>query len=232
MGVNGVRFAESETGWGQSLENEGSLRRKEDLSSLERVLVLASADGVAGITAGATLTAALGLAFVTIYTTNRRLSEERDRHMRELDHDRELADLSDLRALLDEAAVAIDQARATRRQAERMVDKASAKGSSQQQRRQYVKEVSREIEQTVRPLVAMNARLRVRLGADDPITTALDEAANHLQVMNLYSLFLQWLDDAKEDDDTAAQAKKRGSDFERASETFLAAAAQRAGAHI
>jgi hypothetical protein len=231
VGVAGVRFAESGTGWGQSREIRGPGEGKR-LSSLKLVLVLASADGVAGITAGATLTAALGLAFVTIYTTNRRLSEERDRHIRDLDHDRELTDLSDLRALLDEAAVAIDQARAARLQAERMATRASVQGISQQQRQQYAREASKELEQTVRPLVAMNARLRVRLGADDPITTALDQAANHLQIMNLHTLFLQWIDDANQDDDALAKTKKRGSDFVQASEMFLAAAAQRAGARI
>jgi len=197
-----------------------------------RVLVLANAEGVAGITAGATLIAALGLALVTIYTTDRRLSEERDRHIRDLDHDRELADLSDLRELLDEAAVVVDQARASRHQAEIKVHMASAQGVPRQQRREYVEEASKEIDQTAPPLIAMNARLRVRLGADDPITTALRDAADHLQMMSVRALFLQWLDEDAADDDIAARARQEGIDFEQASELFLAAAAQRAGARI
>lgn len=196
------------------------------------MFILASADGVAGITAGATLAAALGLAFVTIYTTNRRLWAERDRHIRDLDHDRELADLSDLRALLDEAATVIDRARAARHEAEVKVRMASAQGIPEQRRRQYVDDASTEIEQTVIPLVAMNARLRVRLGADDPITTALRDAVTHLQMMSFQTMFLQWLDDDDAGDDSAERARREGENFEHASEMFFAAAVQRAGARI
>ena len=189
------------------------------------MLILASAEGVAGITAGATLTAALGLALVTIYTTNRRLSEERDRHIRELDHDRELADLADLRLLLDEAAIAIDRARAARDQTEIEVHLAGVQGITKQQRRKYVEDAAKEIAQTAPPLIAMNARLRVRLGADDPITLALTDAANHLQMMVIRAFPLQWLPDKDTDEVLVTQATQDGRDFEHASQTFFAAAA-------
>jgi hypothetical protein len=85
------------------------------------MLVLASAVEVAAITAGGTLVAALGLAVVTLHIANKRSSDETNRQLRNLDaeaerqraaltHARELADLADLRSLLDEAALALDRA--------------------------------------------------------------------------------------------------------------------------
>jgi hypothetical protein len=64
------------------------------------VNALASAEGVAAITAGATLLAGLGLALVTIYTKRQDLAL-----------DRELAGLDDLRKLLDEGGIMLNDAR-------------------------------------------------------------------------------------------------------------------------
>jgi hypothetical protein len=76
---------------------------------------------VAGITAGATLAGALGVAFVTIRTNRERLGAERERQLRDLAaeserqaaalaHDRAPTDLDDLRRLLDEATLGLERA--------------------------------------------------------------------------------------------------------------------------
>jgi hypothetical protein len=67
------------------------------------MLVFATADGVAAITAGAPIIAALIIALVTAKTTSRRQE-------RQLEHDRELVDLANLRTLLEEAALALYRA--------------------------------------------------------------------------------------------------------------------------
>ena len=93
------------------------------------MLVLASAEAVAEITAGGTILAAVIIAVLAAWTAGRRqkrqLDAEGKRQAATLAHGREvatlslsaeraLADLADLRKLLDEAAVALDGARDAR----------------------------------------------------------------------------------------------------------------------
>jgi hypothetical protein len=73
--------------------------------------VVASAEGVAAITAGGTLLAAAGIAFVTLRTTKQRLEGAGKQQERELAHSRELADVADLRQVLDEAGRRLEEAR-------------------------------------------------------------------------------------------------------------------------
>jgi hypothetical protein len=89
-----------------------------DSPTVVHMLVFASAESVAGITAAATLLGATGLALVTVHTNSRRLTEEGKRQERELAaeterqaaslaHVRELADLDDLRKLLDDVTATL-----------------------------------------------------------------------------------------------------------------------------
>jgi hypothetical protein len=72
-------------------------------------MVLSSAAGVAGITASATLLAAVGFGYITVHTTRLRLDAEAQRQAASLAHERELADIADLRRLLDETALVINR---------------------------------------------------------------------------------------------------------------------------
>jgi hypothetical protein len=126
------------------------------------MLVLASAEGVAGTTASATVVAALIIAGITARTTNRRQREA-------LNHDRELADLADLRKLLDDAAIAIDAARSARQDAEVRV-RMIGMDSPPSLREKLAREAQKVIHDGEGPLRTLTAGLRVRLGSGDPIT--------------------------------------------------------------
>jgi hypothetical protein len=198
------------------------------------MLVIGSAEGVAGITAGATLLAALGLAGVTIYTTNRRVSAESDRQKREidertkgqkrlLDHQRELADLADLRTLLDEFALALDRARTAR-------DEMVVLAQTARRRRSTIDtDIGRTAgaaKQVGQELLALTMRLRVRLGSENPLAVASEEVAD--AVPRMWVQVEQFgnemsLSDARELFGLAQQ------DFGRWSTEFTFAAVKRAG---
>jgi hypothetical protein len=132
------------------------------------MLVLASAEGVAAITAGATLLAAGGLAYVTLAANGKRLDAERERQVADLAHDREMADVSDLRKLLDEAAVALDSARDALEHVEvRLIEWGAALSP----------DVKAKLEMHGRALVALHVRLLVRLGVDNLIAAHFGAAA-------------------------------------------------------
>jgi hypothetical protein len=144
------------------------------------VPVLASSEAVAGITASATLIAAAGFAWVTIHTTNKRLDGEQVRQGRALDaeaerhaatllSDRELADIHDLRGLLDETAAALEALAAAIRQARIAIDATIDSGYTPGAAAVDLK-AARE------PLEALRARIGVRLGPDDPIARAVARA--------------------------------------------------------
>ena len=93
------------------------------------MLAVATAEGVAFIGAGATIVAALLLGSLAAWNSGRRqkaqiedagerqkreLTGEAERQAGTLAHDRQLSDLADLRALLDETAIAIHEARKAR----------------------------------------------------------------------------------------------------------------------
>jgi len=116
------------------------------------MLVLASTDGVAAITVGG----ALVVAVITAVTTNRRQREA-------LKHDRELADLADLRKLLDEAAVVINYAGDALD--ELLVRFIEGGAALSQNAREKVAQLGRDLD-------TLNARLRVRVGNDAALTTS------------------------------------------------------------
>src|ERR1700759_4236267 len=155
------------------------------------MLVIASAEGVAGITAGATLLAGLGLAGVTIYTTNRRVSAEFDRQQREidertkdqkrlLDHQRELADLTDLCKLLDEFALALDRARTAR---DDMVVLAQTARHRRSTIDTDIGRTAGAAKRVGQQLLALTMRLRGRLGSENPLAVASEEVADAVQRM-------------------------------------------------
>lgn len=144
------------------------------------LVLVASAEAVAGITAGATLLAGLALAGVTIHTTNRRLSEEAVRQKRALGHDRQLADLTDLRVLLDEFAVALDRGRTAR---DEMVLLAQTARHIQPRIHEEVRRTADPAKAIGHELLALTMRLQVRLGGNDPIAVAALGASEALHAM-------------------------------------------------
>jgi hypothetical protein len=143
-------------------------------------MILATATGVAGITAGGTLFAAAGLAFVTLRTTNRRLSAESARQRRELAHDRELADIADLRSLLDEAAIMLDEAEAavvsTSEKMKPPFDDAGNLGDHPDDIDVVAEQEVAILSECILRLDTLTARLSIRLGEKDPVTEAFREA--------------------------------------------------------
>jgi hypothetical protein len=194
------------------------------------VLVLASAEGVAGITAGATLVAAIGLALITVYTTNRRLSEERvrqevdlageaERQGAALAHERELADLADLRMLLGEAALALDLARDARDELHVAV---------MEHGRALSTDVKDRVAELGRTLVALSSRLLVRLGPDDPITARFTEAS--LAMLTTWRQVTYLIDDTPDSLSVGhAAVRDAGNAFAASSQAFIRAAVRRAG---
>jgi hypothetical protein len=129
--------------------------------------VVASSEGVAAVTAGGTLLAAAGVAFVTLRTTKLRLTSAREHQQRELAHSRDLADVADLRQVLDEAGRRLEEALgvAIDAQAAGTKDAAKARG---------------ELAPIVMTVVHALSRIRIRLGKDDPITQACEAAVGAL----------------------------------------------------
>jgi uncharacterized membrane protein len=140
------------------------------------VLILASAENVAYITGGATVIAALILGAFGALAAERRLTKQindaADRQKRELDadarqqradleHDRELADLADLRKLLDEAAVAVNKARNAR---DELIVAFSEHGTK------LSKDDKDKLALAGQAIDALNMRILVRLGVRDPIS--------------------------------------------------------------
>jgi hypothetical protein len=194
------------------------------------VLVLASTEGVAGITAGATLVAGIGLALITVYTTNRRLSEERvrqevglageaERQAAALAHERELADLADLRQLLDAAALALDLARDARDELHVAI---------MEHGRALSTDVKDRVAERGRTLVALLSRLLVRLGPDDPITARFNEAS--LAMLTTWRQVTYLIDDTPDSLSVKrAAVRDAGNAFAASSEAFIRAAVRRAG---
>jgi hypothetical protein len=164
------------------------------------MLVLASAEAVAGITAGATIIAALIIAVITARTTN-------GRQERQLEHDRELADLADLRKLLDEAAVALNGARDARDELDVSLTEHGVA---------LPDEPKRQFKECGQGLVVLSARLTVRLGEADPIATHFEAACE--------ALLRTWRQVSYLDDDTAASLKEKRTTIRADREAFAASA--------
>jgi hypothetical protein len=187
------------------------------------MLILASAEGVAGITAGATLLAGLGLAGVTIYTTNRRAFDEFARQERLLDHERELADLADLRKLLDEFALVLDRARTAR---DEMVVLAQTARHRRSTIDTDVASAAAAAKRVGQELLALTMRLRVRLGSENPLALASEEVTDSVQRM---SAQVERFGDEMSLSETRELFGLAQQDFGRWSTEFTLAAVKRAG---
>jgi hypothetical protein len=209
------------------------------------MLVLASAEGVALITGIATVVGAAILAGVAAVTTNKRLTKqitaERERQerdivasaerqreeldartdgqRRQLDHARELADLADLRKLLDEAAIALNDAI----DASHRLDVAAAQHGTS-----LPDDAGDESAALGRLLVTLHARLQVRLGQHDPIAARFDDASK--------AMWDSWLHARATPEETSSELMERRAHMRDAwrglnvsNEAFLAAAAERVG---
>lgn len=145
------------------------------------MFVAASAEGVAAITAGASLLAACGLAGVTIYTTRQRLIGERERLTATLTHDRELSDIADLRQLLDEAASAAHHVNGVLVHVWGTFELPSHAFNDLPKLDQENEE---KLYEAVKPLALLTPRIVLRLGIDDAITKTyidIEEAAGMMQ---------------------------------------------------
>jgi hypothetical protein len=248
-------------------------------------LLASNPAGVAGITAGA----ALFVAFVTAWTTNRRqdqqlaaeakrqrgqLAAEADRQQRELearraeqkeqlDHDRELADLGDVRAVLDEATLALESAGAAWRSArsraefneidirlegpdvevlvereETDTERDDRLARDDEKLMSNIKEVITELERVSAPLAGCLARLRVRLGATHPITSAFDDAkqATTATYRNVHGLApTRFMDEAAGRAQKIAAIEDTKSSVEKAFSSYTAfqeAAVELAGSSV
>jgi DNA repair exonuclease SbcCD ATPase subunit len=209
------------------------------------VLALASAEWVALIGAAATISAAATLAGVAAITTNRRqtkalkdagerqeraLAADAERQRRELnaraeeqqqqlDHARKLADLADLRQLLDEAAAALNDAVDA---SHRLHMAAGEHGSS------LAHNAGDEVADCGRRLVTLNARLQVRLGKDDPVALHFDGGCN--------AMWGSWRHAHPSPEETGTELIERRKQMHDAWQAlnssldeFLAAAVKRAG---
>lgn len=140
------------------------------------MLVLASAEDVAFITGGATVLAALILGGFAARAADQRLTKQikdaGDRQESELAHDRELADLDDLRKLLDTTAVALNGAIPSE-----LVD---FRLTLPEPRSEFKARVNKN----ATSLDALHTRLSIRLGPRDVITLALGGAIESLRAID------------------------------------------------
>lgn len=185
-----------------------------------------------------TLAGAIVVALITAVTTDRRLSRqikdsgerqereltaEAERQDAALAHDRELADLADLRLLLDGFAVALDRGRSAR---DEMVLLSQTARHIQPTLEQQARETAAAAEQSGRDLLALTVRLQVRLGPSDPITVAAYQACDALHAMWQQVCMLPKQDDFSGSHSIISTAN---GDFIQATAAYIAAAVERAG---
>jgi hypothetical protein len=218
------------------------------------VLILATSDGVAFITAVATLGAAVVLAGITAATTNNRLvkqledgrerqerslNAEADRQRRALDaeaerqraalaHARELADISDLRAILDEATLAIDQAIEARIQS--AVRMTVRRGDTPEKVRERITDAEEKLDAARAAVAPSLARLRVRLGDEDALAKSVEEVDHSLLDMASDALLMRATSTMDEERETyRVSFDEHAEQFRKATQQFLASAVERAG---
>jgi hypothetical protein len=198
------------------------------------MLALASAEWVALIGAGATITAAAILAGVAAVTTNGRLTQQilaesekqqrelahdQERQQRDLTHARELADLADLRVLLDEAAVALD----------RSEDRVLAIHSTVRlttdpsRRKDLLSDETEALGEALTEVLVIRARLQVRLGGG-AINLGFGNA-----VAAMYEVEKAGYASETDTDDAKVKAVAALDRFQKGKDTFLKAALERVG---
>lgn len=195
-------------------------------------MVLSSAAGVAGITASATLLAAVGFGYITVHTTRLRLDAEAQRQATSLAHERELADIADLRRLLDEAAQVINRMSS----AQGAIDYCFmfSEEALKEQADEAVESALAQTREALEPVSSLYARLTVRLGPEDSLTTAFAGAADSLVTGRELASRLEMglskrrkTGDEPAEDDNAVAAAREG--FYSSSRAFVHAAVDRAG---
>jgi hypothetical protein len=155
----------------------------------------------------------------------RELAARSEVQKRQLQHARELADLADLRKLLDEAATALSKARITTEKGTQRVSLASAESVTKEIKQRFTEETSDGVAESEPLLVALTARLRVRLGPNDPITATFGEASAAVQELGQLAVGLR-VGVRNAIPERAAAARCAFAASERA---FIEAAVERAG---
>jgi hypothetical protein len=145
------------------------------------------------------------------------LAAELERQTAELRHDRELADLSDMRAILDEAAVVLHRANYARADVHQGFTMFGRKI------RDHRPDAIPELNVRGQELDAMAARLAIRLGVDDAIAKALHDANESLLTV---SRAVAWLEDETRESmrDTRAEITAASEAFEQHVGAFSRAA--------
>ncbi len=166
--------------------------------------------GAVGIVVGGVAT--IGVAVITAVTTNRRQRES-------LRHDRELVDLADLRALLEEAAIALDRAGNVREEVEASFASEGFAMPDEQ------KEALRE---QFGKLAELNARLSLRLGVEDAIAVHFEEANDALYLI-LECLYTKEWDSAAAVERSREMILDYGAKSAGHSSAFMTVAVERAG---
>jgi hypothetical protein len=175
------------------------------------MFVIATAELVTAFT----VVGAVVVAVITAITTNRRQREA-------LRHDRELADLNDLRSLLDEAAVAF---RRSRDKFDNLVKRFEEHG------KEVPDKCRKELAKVGRTMLALEARLIVRLGEEGPVTRPFGDACQ--EMLNAWHGVSDLeLEDASDEEiaEKLVDVKRSKKVFDEAWEEFAAAAQNRAGA--
>jgi hypothetical protein len=219
------------------------------------VPILADAEGVAFVTGGATVIAALVLGGLAAWTADHRLKQQiadsgtrqerelaqaGDRQKKELDaeaerqtatltHARELADLADLRSVLDDATLAIHNATEARIKATTWLHgRPGATDEELVERSESAEQVLDEARALVGPVLA---RLEVRLGSDDPITQLFDSIDSRLLDMATSALLLRRTS-GEEGEAQRVEFDREVSEFDKAARAFPDAVVERVGAAV
>ena len=142
-----------------------------------------------------------------------------------------MADLDDLRKLLDEASVALNQAEVTRDAVEEGVEMTTELPAPAKKR--AVGKTWEPLKATLPPMVNLTARLRVRLGPNDPITVSFDKARMSIEaILEATALYTFQTPGGRGQEHTIAKYNAADAEFRASSMAFVAAAVKRAGTLI
>ncbi|HEV7938990.1 MAG TPA: hypothetical protein VGP18_13330 [Solirubrobacteraceae bacterium] len=166
----------------------------------------------------------------TVYTTRQRLIGERERLEATLAHDRELSDVADLRQLLDETASAVHHVNGAMESAWFTMNMGPVAYRNLHKADQ---EAEDKLWEAVKPLALLTPRIRLRLGADDAITTACTDIEVAVGMMT-YAHTGRRIHQANQENQERAEEKAEDAQVRNkaATETFFAAASERAGTLI
>jgi hypothetical protein len=166
----------------------------------------------------------------TVYTTRQRLIGERERLAATLAHDRELSDIADLRQLLDEAASAVHHVNGAMENAWFTMQMGH---TAYKNLRKADQEAEGSLWEAVKPLALLTPRIRLRLGANDAITTACTDIEAAVGIMTRAHMNRRIHDANQENQERAEEEAEHAQvRLKAATETFFAAASRRAGASI